>query len=155
MPHEMPREKLRLARLRAHQRFPTRFDAMIEYDRGSLTIRVADISARGARLCFVDRIPGPIVGKRIKLLVINLAVEARVVWQSAQECGIVLDTPIAPLTVVRGNYLPLQHLRSQYVAACPSADACQICGLPPRSRCVVCQRGDVVVSHDYMAPDVS
>jgi len=103
--------KRQLIGSRAHQRFPTAFEATIVHRRGSYPVHVEDVSVRGARVRLVHRLAQSLVGSHVVLRMNALDVEATIVWQADERCGLLLREDIAPLSVVRENYAPLHHLR--------------------------------------------
>lgn len=103
--------KRKLIGERAFQRFPTAFEATMVHRRGSYPVHVEDLSVRGAKIRLQHAWSPALVGSQVVLKVEGLEVEASVVWQAEGRCGLLLHDDIAPLSVVRENYAPLNHLR--------------------------------------------
>ena len=59
---------------------------------------VSDFSATGARLCGTASIPIP---DRFDLLVLGLAIPARVVWRAAESIGVIFEGEPRPYEVSR------------------------------------------------------
>ena len=93
----------RKAELRARRkdiRYPTHFAARLQQGSSQTSVAVRDISCNGM---LIDGTFLPAPGSRVTIVANGLEVAALVVWKGDDQCGLLLNQPIAPLAVVRDN----------------------------------------------------
>ncbi|MBI0476124.1 PilZ domain-containing protein [Sphingomonas sp. MA1305] len=113
----MPEERRRKINGRAHQRFPTSFEAWIGRHGLYLPAQVADVSVRGARIILLHQAITLAIGEQVTLRAHGCELDATVVRRSPDGYGLHFLSDIAPLQLVRENYAPLSRLKSRRPAA--------------------------------------
>lgn len=91
------RERVRTERRKEH-RFAADIESMILWDGMSQPVTIKNISSYGALLhgcCF------PPINTRVTLITDGLEVCGTVIWLGADQCGLLLSTPVEPLAVLR------------------------------------------------------
>lgn len=96
----LPISKMPLSELRFHQRFSTQFEVFVTVGFVAYAAKVANISARGARIdCRNPMRVGTIISLKAK----HLDVMARVVRATESSYGVKFFEEIDPLATVRQN----------------------------------------------------
>jgi hypothetical protein len=95
---------------RAHQRFPTAFEGRLARLGKLIVVQVVDVSVRGAQIRLSSQDVALRVGERVTLLAGTRELEATVARHTGDSYGLHFLADIAPLQLVRENYVPLRRL---------------------------------------------
>ncbi len=109
----MPEDRRHKINGRAHQRFPTSFEAWIGRHGLYLPAQVADVSVRGARIMLLHHVITLAIGEQVTLRANGCELDATVVRRSSDGYGLHFLSDIAPLQLVRENYAPLSRLKGR------------------------------------------